>query len=86
MEKNFVARIMANIKNFERNINKAQRLAKSSIPREVTTDVDAKIGKFQRAIMKAKAMAQKFKHHTVKVDVDTSAMSKMRKAFGAVER
>ncbi|MCM3071735.1 terminase [Staphylococcus equorum] len=86
MEKNFVARIMANIKNFERNINKAQRLAKSSIPREVTTDVDAKIGKFQRALMKAKAMAQKFRHHTVKVDVDTSAMSKMRKAFGAVER
>ncbi|MGX5789880.1 phage tail protein [Staphylococcus equorum] len=86
MEKNFVARIMANIKNFERNINKAQRLAKSSIPREVTTDVDAKIGKFQRALMKAKAMAQKFRHHTVKVDVDTSATSKMRKAFGAIER
>lgn len=81
-----MARIMANIKDFERNINKAQRLAKTSIPREVTTDVDAKIGKFQRALMKAKAMAQKFKHHTVKVDVDTSAMSKFRKAFGAIER
>ncbi|RIL72724.1 terminase [Staphylococcus devriesei] len=59
MEKNFVARVTAIISQFQRNIRKAQQLAKTSIPDEIETEVTANINKFQRALNRAKAMAQK---------------------------
>lgn len=54
-----MARISAIITDFQRNIRKAQRMAKTEIPDEIETQVDANISKFKRALTKAKAMAQK---------------------------
>ena len=59
MNKNFMARISAIITDFQRNIRKAQRMAKTEIPDEIETQVDANISKFKRALNTAKAMAQK---------------------------
>lgn len=59
MNKNFVARVSAIINNFQRNIRKAQQMAKTSIPDEIETEVTANISRFQRALNRAKAMAQK---------------------------
>lgn len=83
MEKNFVARISAIISNFERNVRKAQRLAKTSIPDEIETDITANTSKFQRGLMRAKAMAQRFRKHTVDIDADTS---KFRRAMLTMQR
>ncbi|EJE4550648.1 terminase [Staphylococcus pseudintermedius] len=71
MEKNFYARINAVIKNFERNVRKAQRLAKTSVPNEIETEIKANTSKFQRALTRAKAMAQKWREHTVKLGMTT---------------
>lgn len=54
-----MAKIMANIRDFQNNVRKAQTLAKTSIPDEVETDVKANINQFQRNLQRAKAMAQK---------------------------
>lgn len=54
-----MVRIMANIRDFQNNVRKAQTLAKTSIPDEIETDVKANISKFQRNLQRAKAMAQK---------------------------
>ncbi|WP_185160559.1 phage tail protein [Mammaliicoccus sciuri] len=70
MEKNFVARIMANISEFQRNVRKAQKLARTSIPKEIETDIDADISKFRKGLLKAKALAQRFREHTVHLKTD----------------
>ncbi|MDN6062997.1 MAG: hypothetical protein L0I39_05105, partial [Staphylococcus simulans] len=72
MEKNFFARINAIIKDFERGVRKAQRLAKTSVPNEIETEIKAKTTKFQRALTRAKAMAQKWREHKVEIDADAS--------------
>lgn len=74
--KNFMAKIFANIKNFERNVHKAQRLAQTSVPNEINTNVDANINKFQRALQKAKALAQKWREHEVKIDGNSSPLTR----------
>ncbi|PNZ29910.1 terminase [Staphylococcus rostri] len=71
MERNFYARINAIIKNFERNVRKAQRLAKTSVPNEIETEIKANTTKFQRALTRAKAMAQKWREHTVNLGMET---------------
>ena len=68
MNKNFMARISAIITDFQRNIRKAQRMAKTEIPDEIETQVDANISKFKRALNTAKAMAQRWREHTVDID------------------
>lgn len=68
MNKNFMARISAIITDFQRNIRKAQRMAKTEIPDEIETQVDANISKFKRALNTAKAMAQRWREHTVEID------------------
>lgn len=78
MEKNFVAKISAIINNFQRNIRKAQRMAKTEIPDEIETEVDANISKFKRNLQRAKAMAQRWREH--KVDIDGNA-SPLRRAI-----
>ena len=65
MNKNFMARISAIITDFQRNIRKAQRMAKTEIPDEIETQVDANISKFKRALNTAKAMAQRWREHTI---------------------
>ena len=55
----FVAQIQANVRNFERNVKKAQALA-TSLPDEIETDVDADISKFRRGILQAEALAKRF--------------------------
>lgn len=55
----FVAKIQANIRNFERNMNRA--IAKShQLPDEVETDVTADISKFRRGLLRAEALARAF--------------------------
>lgn len=76
MEKNFYARINAIIKDFERGVRKAQRLAKTSIPNEIETEIKANTSKFQRALTRAKAMAQKWREHTVRIDGDVSPLNR----------
>lgn len=77
MEKNFYARINAIIKDFERGVRKAQRLAKTSIPNEIETEIKANTNKFQRALTRAKAMAQKWREHTVEIDGDASPLKRV---------
>lgn len=69
-----MAKIMANIRDFQSNVRKAQRLAKTTLPNEIETDVKADISRFQRALQRAKAMAQKWREHTVKIDGDNSRL------------
>ncbi|HBB6315869.1 TPA: terminase [Staphylococcus delphini] len=84
MEKNFYARINAVIKNFERNVRKAQRLAKTSVPNEIETEIKANTSKFQRALTRAKAMAQKWREHTVEIDGDASPLKRVITATKAI--
>lgn len=87
MERNFYARINAIIKNFERNVRKAQRLAKTSVPNEIKTEIKANITKFQRALTRAKAMAQKWREHTVNLGMVTKEYTaNLEKAKAQVER
>lgn len=66
-----MAKIMANIRDFQNNVRKARRLAKTSVPNNIETDVKADISKFQRAMQRAKAMAQKWRGHDVKLFMKT---------------
>lgn len=66
-----MAKIMANIRDFQNNVRKAQRLAKTSVPNNIETDVKADISNFQRAMQRAKAMAQKWRGHDVKLFMKT---------------
>ncbi|WP_353422493.1 terminase [Staphylococcus delphini] len=84
MEKNFHARINAIIKNFERGVRKVQRLAKTSVPNEIETEIKANTSKFQRALTKAKAMAQKWREHTVEIDGDASPLKRVITATKAI--
>ncbi|WP_340285331.1 terminase [Staphylococcus coagulans] len=77
MEKNFYARINAILKDFERGVRKAQRLAKTSVPNEIETEIKANTSKFQRALTRAKAMAQKWREHTVEIDGDASPLKRV---------
>ena len=72
MDKNFMVRIMANIRDFQNNVRKAQSLAKTSIPDEIETDIKANINQFQRNLQRAKAMAQRWREHKVEIDGDTN--------------
>lgn len=55
----FVAQIQADVRNFERNVKKAQAMA-TALPDEIETDVDADISKFRRGILQAEALAKRF--------------------------
>lgn len=76
MDKNFMVRIMANIRDFQNNVRKAQTLAKTSIPDEIETDVKANINQFQRNLQRAKAMAQRWREHKVDIDGDTNPIKR----------
>nr|WP_269668450.1 terminase [Staphylococcus haemolyticus] len=67
---------MANIRDFQNNVRKAQTLAKTSIPDEIETDVKANISKFQRNLQRAKAMAQRWREHKVEIDGDTNPIKR----------
>lgn len=53
-------------------------MAKTDIPDEIETEVDANISKFKRNLQRAKAMAQRWREH--KVDIDGNA-SPLRRAI-----
>lgn len=76
MNKNFVARVSAIINNFQRNIRKAQQMAKTSIPDEIETEVTANISRFQRALNRAKAMAQRWREHKVEIDANATPIQR----------
>lgn len=67
---------MANIRDFQSNVRKAQSLAKTSIPDEIETDVKANISQFQRNLQRAKAMAQRWREHKVDIDGDTNPIKR----------
>lgn len=71
-----MAKIMANIRDFQNNVRKAQSLAKTSIPDEIETDVKANISQFQRNLQRAKAMAQRWREHKVDIDADTNPIKR----------
>lgn len=71
-----MVRIMANIRDFQNNVRKAQTLAKTSIPDEIETDVKANISKFQRNLQRAKAMAQRWREHKVEIDGDNNPIKR----------
>lgn len=71
-----MAKIMANIRDFQNNVRKAQRLAKTAVLNEIETDVKADISRFQRALQRAKAMAQKWREHNVKIDGNNSPLKR----------
>ncbi|HGO2667679.1 TPA: terminase [Staphylococcus aureus] len=76
MDTHFMAKIMANIRDFQNNVRKAQRLAKTAVLNEIETDVKADISRFQRALQRAKAMAQKWREHNVKIDGNNSPLKR----------
>ncbi|UXV49026.1 terminase (plasmid) [Staphylococcus aureus] len=76
METNFVARVNAIINNFERNVRKAQKLAKTAIPTEVEIEITANTNKLQKALTRAKAMTQKWREHTINIDGDANPVKK----------
>ncbi|HDG4211039.1 TPA: terminase [Staphylococcus aureus] len=76
MDTHFMAKIMANIRDFQNNVRKAQRLAKTAVPNEIETDVKADISRFQRALQRSKAMAQKWREHNVKIDGNNSPLKR----------
>lgn len=71
MESNFVAKIYAVIRNFERNIRKAQRLAKTSVPNEITVGVSADLRKLQKKLTRAKGILTTIPPRK-EVEVDTN--------------
>lgn len=82
-----MAKIMANIRDFQNNVRKAQRLAKTSVPNNIETDVKADISKFQRAMQRAKAMAQKWRGHDVKLFMKTEEYkANLKRAKAQAER
>ena len=82
-----MAKIMANIRDFQSNVRKAQRLAKTSVPNEIETDVKADISRFQRALQRAKAMAQRWRGHSVKLFMKTDEYkANLERAKAQVER
>ncbi|TDL39385.1 hypothetical protein EVU91_04370 [Macrococcoides bohemicum] len=77
MDKNFIARIMADISNFKANIAKAQAAAKS-LQDEVTVNVDADTSAATAQISRFRAMLKSIPNKfRVRADVDTSAASRM---------
>ncbi|WP_381418622.1 terminase [Staphylococcus hyicus] len=76
MDSNFMVKIMATMRDFESNIRKAQRLARTAVPNEIETDVKANISRFQRNLQRAKAMAQKWREHTVKIDGNNAPLKR----------
>ncbi|QQV87973.1 tail tape measure [Staphylococcus phage PMBT9] len=76
MDSNFMVKIMATMRDFESNIRKAQRLARTAVPNEIETDVKANISRFQRNLQRAKAMAQKWREHTVKIDGNNTPLKR----------
>lgn len=73
----FVAQIQANVRNFERNVKKAQALA-TSLPDEIETDVDADISKFRRGILQAEALAKRFSARDIVKRIRLSAINPSR--------
>lgn len=73
----FVAQIQANVRNFERNVKKAQALA-TSLPDEIETDVDADISKFRRGILQAEALAKRFSARDIVKRIRLSVLNPSR--------
>ena len=84
----FIAEIQANIRNFERNVKKAQAMA-TALPNEIETEVDADISKFRRGLLQAEALARRFsarnivKNVVVRVD---RARNNLRRFVDDVDR
>ncbi|WP_414052882.1 phage tail protein [Macrococcus animalis] len=65
----FVAKIMADIDAFERDIKKAMAMAKS-LDDNVTVDIEASINDFRRDLLKAEALAKRFEADDIEKEVE----------------
>lgn len=82
-----MARINAIIKDFQSNVRKAQRLAKTAVPNEIETKVNANIRSYQRELTRAKSMAQRWRGHSVKLFMKTDEYkANLERAKAQVER
>ena len=70
----FVAKIRADIRNFQRNVATAQKEAQA-LPDEIQTEVDANISKFRRALLVAQALAKKFEQDDIEKHVAFDTIS-----------
>lgn len=65
----FVAKIMADIDDFERDIKKAMAMAKS-LDDDVVVDIEANINSFRRDLLKAEALAKRFEADDIEKEVE----------------
>lgn len=65
----FVAKIMADIDDFERDIKKAMAMA-TNLDDDVVVDIEANINSFRRDLLKAEALAKRFEADDIEKDVN----------------
>lgn len=65
----FVAKIMADIDDFERDIKKAMAMA-TNLDDDVVVDIEANINSFRRDLLKAEALAKRFESDDIEKDVN----------------
>lgn len=65
----FVAKIMADIDDFERDIKKAMAMAKS-LDDDVVVDIEANINSFRRDLLKAETLAKRFEADDIEKEVE----------------
>lgn len=65
----FIAKIMADIDDFERDIKKAMAMA-TNLDDDVIVDIEANINSFRRDLLKAEALAKRFEADDIEKDVN----------------
>lgn len=65
----FVAKIMADIDDFERDIKKAMAMA-TNLDDDVVVDIEANINSFRRDLLKAEALAKRFEADDIEKEVE----------------
>ncbi|WP_353419222.1 hypothetical protein PYH66_13990 (plasmid) [Staphylococcus delphini] len=68
----FIAEIEADIRDFERDIQRAIAMAKS-LPDDITVEIDASINKFRAKLLTASAMAKRFEADDIDKKIDLNA-------------
>ena len=78
----FVAKIQADIRDFERKVNRAMAKAER-MPDEIVTEIKADIDKFRRGLLQAEALARAFQSRDIekKVRVDATGFRGLYHSF-----
>lgn len=78
----FVAEIMANTRDFERDLKRAQAQA-TSFPNEIETEVEADISRFRRGLLQAEALSKRFQSNSITKRILGDASNFREAIFGA---